>query len=1099
MRLTRLEVHDFGPVRHAAVDLGPGLNVLYGRNDLGKSYLAHAIRAALLLPHTSTAHEEFIAWGTDATPRVILTFQTADEVYWRVSKAFGKTAGAASTLERSPNAEQWSLEAKGRDVDGKLRRLLEWGIPEPGGKGKRLPRGLPRSFLTQVLLAEQGSTLDVFGDSLQGDPDESGKQLLGHALQALAQDPMFKTVLERTQKKVDEAFLPSGARRRGRNDPFPKATLAIRQALQEHDLRKHQREETERVREQLGDVSQERLRAQAVLDDAEITRSAFEEAWQAQSSLRKISAELAEAEAQIMKVTAAETEANGFAAAVADQERQLSQANETLEHAGQAAEAARERQRQAESEDGAQRLELERERLEKRRLELQAAEQKARVRFETAQQAGARAKAVAELEPDIQKRQAALEAARTELTTLVEKKASLETDRKLLSGVGALLRWRRAVAELEEATTARDRAADLRQQAAELRAGADAMTGKLAERKLPDVNGLEALKGLAQELEVARARIGVGLSVHLRLTSIVDLEVTRDGGKPETTPAALGDHQITSEREVTLDLANLARIEIQAGAAEARRRAEELSQAWQEDVVPVFEAAGVAGIAELEEACRAAEGDRRRAGEQRAEAERRSAKAVELAELAGQLDARAEIAQEREAAIEGYNRTALEQAAELGGDAETQLEALDRANAQALEQANARREAKRTEIDRAEHDLRHLKQRLEDEQRQLEELASSLDEPWEAAFSAAEAKLEAIADDLRSVTARRDALETSHDTELAEIRTAVKTSAKQLEQARAAVHKGTHERDRIKGALETKRGQLEVLRENAEKVDMPGLRAAFGDAQAAAEIPGESGGTRGEPVTEERLAEARQAVRGAKAVLAEKSTDVDKLQGALEQVGGDVAVEREKTALEALLLAKERERELDLDYGAWRLLVDTLREAENEESTHLGRALVGPVSERFSELTEGRYGKIGLDPDLRTTGIEVAGDEREVGSLSEGLKEQLATIFRISVAQHLESMIVLDDHLTHTDPGRLGWFREVLRNSGEKIQILVFTCRPLDYLMEEELAREEVVWEGLGRLRGVALEKAVDRVGVLRGVDDLKTEKCGVSEISRRR
>ena len=1074
MRLTRLEVHDFGPIRHAAVDLGPGLNVLYGRNDLGKSYLAHAIRAALLLPHTSTAHEEFVAWGTDATPQAILTFQTSDEVYWRVSKAFGKTAGAAATLERSPNGEQWSLEAKGRDVDGKLRRLLEWGIPEPGGKGKRLPRGLPSSFLTQVLLAEQDSPLDIFEGSLQDDPDESGKLLLSGALQALAQDPMFKNVLERSQKKVDEAFLPSGNKRRGRNDPFPKATLAIRQALQEHELRKRQLEETERVREQLREVSQERLRAQAVLDDAEVSLKALEEAWEAQKALRKIQAELAEAEARVKKVTEAETEADNLAAALAEQERQLKEANEALAATEQAAEAARERQRQAESEDGAQRLELERERLDKRRLELQAVEQETRARFETAQKAGARAKAVADLEPDIKAREAALEGARVELAALIEKKASLETERQLLAGVGALLRWRRAVAELEEATNARDRAAELRKQAEELRAGADATVAKLAERKLPDLNGLQALQGLAQELEIARARVGIGLSVHLRLTGIVDLEVTRDGGEPETTLAALGDHQITSEREVVLDLGDLAHIQIQAGAAEARRRAEELGRAWEDDVVPVLEAAGVGDVGQLEEACRAAEDDRRRAGEQRAEAERLEATAAGLDELAGQVDPRAAVARVRETAIEGYDRSALEKAAELGRDAETQLEALDRENAEALEQANARREAKRAEIDRAENDLRHSRQRREDEQRQLDKLAATLDEPWEAAFSAAEARLAAVAEDLRSVTARRDALEASHDTEVAELRAAVEASAKQLEQARAAVHTGAHERDRIKGALETKRGQLGVLRENAEKVDMAGLRAAFGEAQAAAGVSGEVGGVGGAAVTEERLAEARLAAREAKTVLAEKSTDADKLQGALEQVGGDVAVEREKTAREALLLAKERERDLDLDYGAWRLLVETLREAENEESTHLGRALVGPVSERFSELTEGRYGEIGLDPDLRTTGIDVAGAEREVGSLSQGLKEQLATIFRVSVAQHLESMIVLDDHLTHTDPGRLGWFREVLRKSGEEIQLVVFTCRPLDYLMEGELAEEG---NGSDRLRRVALEKMVDRVG----------------------
>ncbi len=1080
MRLTRLEVHDFGPVRHAAVDLGPGLNVLYGRNDLGKSYLAHSIRAALLLPHTSTAHQEFVAWGTDATPRVALTLQAEDDVYWRVRKAFGKTAGAAATLERSANGEQWSMEAKGRDVDGRLRRLLEWGIPEPGGKGKRLPRGLPRSFLTQVLLARQGDTLDVFDHSLKGDPDESGKQLLAQALQALAQDPVFKTVLERCQRRVDEAFLPTGNKRRGRSDPFPKATAAIRQALAEHELRKHQLEETERVREQLSGASRQRLRSQAAAHDAEAAFEALEAAWQARRQSRKIAAELAEAEAQVGKVTAAEAEAATLATALADRERRLAEAHQALGSAEQAAEAARECQRRAESEDSAQRRELERERLEKRQLELQAAEQKTRARLEAARAAGARAEAVAGLEADLRKRRGVLEIASGELPALVGNRASLEAERRLLAGVGALLRWRRATAELKEATAARERAAELRRQAADRRAGAGTILARLAERELPATPELQALRGLAGELEVARARLDVGLWVHLRLTSIVDLEVSRDGGGGETMPAAMGDHRFESEREIALDLGDLARVEIRAGTAEARRREQELSRAWKGEVVPVLEAAGVAGIAELEVACRAAEHDRRRAREQQAEAERLEAKAAELADLIDHVDARAERAEVRKAAISGYDRSALEAAATLSGDAETEREALERANTAALDQINARREQKQASIDRAENDLSHLSRQLEDQQRRLDESLAGLDEPWQSVLAESRAELEPIATELRRLSARLEALETAHGIELAELREATEAAGKELEQARAGVARRSEARDQAKGALEAKRGQLEILREHAESIDLPGLRAASDQARATAEAAARGAkGTDGgdQPVTEERRAEVRRLVEQAKATLAEKSTEVDKLEGALEQVGGDVAIEREKTALEALLLAKERERELDLEYGAWRLLADTLREAENEESTHLGRALVGPVSEKFTELTGGRYGKIALDPDLKTTGIEIAGHDRNVVSLSQGLKEQLATIFRISVAQHLQSMIVLDDHLTHTDPGRLAWFRDVLRKSGEDIQIVVFTCRPLDYLMAGELVvAGQAVAEASEQLRGVALERLVDRL-----------------------
>ena len=51
MKLARLEVDAFKCVASARLELGPGLNVLYGPNDLGKSSLAWAIRAVLLLQH----------------------------------------------------------------------------------------------------------------------------------------------------------------------------------------------------------------------------------------------------------------------------------------------------------------------------------------------------------------------------------------------------------------------------------------------------------------------------------------------------------------------------------------------------------------------------------------------------------------------------------------------------------------------------------------------------------------------------------------------------------------------------------------------------------------------------------------------------------------------------------------------------------------------------------------------------------------------------------------------------------------------------------------------------------------------------------------
>ena len=87
-----------------------------------------------------------------------------------------------------------------------------------------------------------------------------------------------------------------------------------------------------------------------------------------------------------------------------------------------------------------------------------------------------------------------------------------------------------------------------------------------------------------------------------------------------------------------------------------------------------------------------------------------------------------------------------------------------------------------------------------------------------------------------------------------------------------------------------------------------------------------------------------------------------------------------------------REHELDLDYGAWQLLRETLQEAEAEDAVHLGKALVDPITKRIAQLTGGRYGNLLIGPKLETEGIELGGTQRALTSLSVGTQEQLATV-----------------------------------------------------------------------------------------------------------
>ena len=75
-----------------------------------------------------------------------------------------------------------------------------------------------------------------------------------------------------------------------------------------------------------------------------------------------------------------------------------------------------------------------------------------------------------------------------------------------------------------------------------------------------------------------------------------------------------------------------------------------------------------------------------------------------------------------------------------------------------------------------------------------------------------------------------------------------------------------------------------------------------------------------------------------------------------------------------------------------------------------------------------------------------------LGALSVGTRDQLATLLRLALARHPKAPLLLDDHLVHTDPARLGWFRRALLAAATGMQVVVLTCRPEDYLAPDGTA-----------------------------------------------
>jgi DNA repair exonuclease SbcCD ATPase subunit len=216
MRLVSLEVANFRGIRAASIGFSSGLNVLHGPNDLGKSTLAEAIRAALLVPTKSSQGKSYVSWDTGAAARVVLTFEDGGKL-WRVRKTFG--SGYQSVLEQSESLDSHKFHeiAHGSGVEGTLRELLSWGIAPPGGKAQPTK---PSSYLVTALLCRQGEAQSIFEASLAEDRDDTGKALVTNALGALAKEPLVARIVERLSERVETIFTPGEKFKKSADSPL---------------------------------------------------------------------------------------------------------------------------------------------------------------------------------------------------------------------------------------------------------------------------------------------------------------------------------------------------------------------------------------------------------------------------------------------------------------------------------------------------------------------------------------------------------------------------------------------------------------------------------------------------------------------------------------------------------------------------------------------------------------------------------------------------------------------------------------------------------------------------------------------------------------
>lgn len=1050
MKLLRVEVEHFGCIRRAAVELGPGLNVLYGPNDLGKSTLAKAIRAALLLPHTSSAAQDFVEWEGADNPSVKLTLEVKSGRIWRIEKTFG-TSGGSSILRESSDGQTFSPYKKAREVDEEVRTMLGWGIASPATKNA--PKGLPSSFLAQVLLGEQTDVAGVLKQALTQDSDESGKARLTDALAALAQDPVFKKILDDAQRQVDLAFTPTGRRKRDRASPFRDVTDEVKRIKAEVERLAGRVAESDAARRELEVRNEELFASQEAKEQAEERLRALKEAKAQVEDRALVEAELSRARTVLQEQETQVTELQDKALALGEASRQVDQAKEAREAADSKVralladeKAAEEALRRATSNEAEQARQLRRGELEKRELELQAAAKAVEVELTATTKAQTlnqdRAAAIREAEDlDIVRKRA-----EGELEAASAKTKEAERTLELLEVASRLQQRRKvesAIDQLEQLQT--DIAAD-RAKAEQHRAGARELRDSIP-AELPDVASLSAIEKLAHDLEVAQAKLGGGLAIVVERLAPVRLRGSADSA--ELDLPADGRAEFEATRGFALEIGDVAKITVTAGEKDARTAESELRARWETEGAPLLARLDCADLAALVKRVHDAEAVRRDAADAEASAkgldERASDREGQLAKLPELREELAVIDRELEGAPSDDAASLLESLD--GKSPETRRAELKSQLAEAQEKVAGSQEGVR----KAESQAGILAERV----RGIEEAIAALEltEPedgWDALLGELEKRAATIADDrgriereLQSLAAEQDAELQTAQAALGKIREARATAEQELTNLDDRLQSLRDQLSRLEGEVETRRAAVNQL-------DIDGSRQRVTDIEARlAELP-----LPAEPVTDESLAWAKGAFEEAGRTYDVAKDAVRKAEGALQTVGGQVVIEEKAAAEDALRQAERKEQDVELEYDAWRLLVDKLREAENTEGQHLGEALSKPVTERFAELTAHRYGKLEVAPNLQAEGLRVAGVIRDVSALSVGTQEQLATLLRLTVAEQLGSTLVLDDHLTQTDPARSAWFRDVLREHASKAQVVVLTCRPLDYLMDDDLPAE---------------------------------------------
>jgi DNA repair exonuclease SbcCD ATPase subunit len=1040
MQLIRLAVSHFAAIGQVDIEFGSGLNVLYGPNDLGKSTIAESIRLALLLPYSSSYAEDYTPWNRGGDPVVELTFATEAQRIWRVRKHFGKRG--SSQLEESRNGRDFENVEQGRAVDGKLREILRWGIPEPGGSSAL--KGLPDSFLAGVLLSTQDDVSGILACNLQSDLVSSGKDRIAAALEAIAQDPLFLELLKKTRETYLNAYREDGVKSIRKGSVFREAAERVNEAREEKDRWQKTVEDSEsaerRVRELTGgrEIRRERL-ASAMEHYASLEILARQTAERAacEERVRSADAELDRVRKVHRDAETSERKLADLTRAAKEFEVAAKSAKQEHTHALAALDAAREEARKQQTDPA----------LNNTQLLLRVAE--AERAFQSAEQSIRVISSAKELANEALNKERALK--EQEKITKAATKALAEAEMRQTQANSELVHCEllQRVLEFQAATrevnAAEQDAARQAQLETHLKAASEERAHLLAQRNaiiVPADRSVASMRKLAEELNAARAALNVGMVVTLTPYRALDVVLRSDDGDANSFSTA-DPQQMEANAELEMTIAGIAKIQIQGGRREAQARASAFEERWQQEVMPHLRAAGVNRLEEL--ANKVEDARELDAAIKQQESELRS-----LEQQISQLSGVKEKLRRATRLVDDLRRSLGDIDGEklgaevnaLGQDAAPKLARRQKELLGQLEAMRGKSGKAGQEKAIAEERTRHLRDSLHSARGSSELALQPFPDGIDAALVAARAQSDDHRQRVRSLRTQLDSLDKQIAERDKQLEIAQETAKNKVDRAAAALDMAQKSETAAHAEKASEHGRWEELCKQRDAADLGLAENKLRQAKQQYDLLPLPART----VNNEEVIAADSEVKKLHSELEGLDKDIHRAQGGLEQVGGAVARERLYDAAAALEDAERREKEIEAEYEAWKLLLEQMKEAEAAQASNLGLALTPAVADRFTELTRERYEMVKINPQLGTEGVVVAGATRPASLLSIGTRDQLSTLFRLALAEYLSSAIVLDDQLVQSDGPRMQWFQDLLYEKARLFQIIVLTCRPSDYL-----------------------------------------------------